>query len=119
MPESQNTPEQAAEPRPETPAYTPASPTKRIVAWVGVIYMLIIVALSTYAIATGELLGGLTGLMVAPAFGGLAAITLMRWRDGQYRGHKAGALLIAILAGLACALNLFWAGLSLFMQFGG
>ena len=110
-----NTPEQ----KPETPSYTPASPTKRIIAWVGVIYMVIIVALTTYAIATGETLGGLTGLMMAPACGGLAAVTWVRHRSGEYRGGRASALLITVLAGALCVLNLFWGVLSLIMQFGG
>ena len=101
------------------PSYTPASPTRRIIAWVGVIYMVIIVALTTYAIATGELLGGLTGLMVAPALGGLAAVTWVRWQGGDYRGGTASALQIVAAAAAACAVNLFWGVLSLVLQFGG
>ena len=32
----------------EPSSYTPASPVKRIIAWVGVVYMLIFVALNLY-----------------------------------------------------------------------
>ena len=103
----------------EEPSYTPSSPTRRIIAWVGVIYMLIVVALTTYAIATGELLGGLTGLMMAPACGGLAAVTFLRAKTGEHRGSKAGALVLGLLFAAACAINLFWGGLSLYLQFGG
>jgi len=116
MPESQHTPEQ---PKPETPPYTPASPSKRIAAWVGVAYMVILVALTTYAIATGETLGGLTGLLLAPACGGLAAVTWMRWRRGEYRGGRASALFVVVLAAAAFVLNLFWGVLSLTLQLGG
>lgn len=106
-------------PLPEEPPYIPASPTKRIIAWVGVIYMLIVVALTTYAIATGELLGGLTGLMMAPACGGLAAVTFARRKMGAHRGSNAGMLILGLMFAAACAVNLFWGGLSLYLQFGG
>ena len=35
------------------PEYTPASPIKRTLAWMGVVYMVILVLLTTYNLATG------------------------------------------------------------------
>ena len=39
--------------------YTPASPVKRTLAWIGLSYMVIIVALTTYYFYTGTTLGNL------------------------------------------------------------
>lgn len=110
---------QTPDSNPETPSYVPASPAKRVLAWVGVVYMVIIVALTTWAIATGETLGGLTGLMMAPACGGLAALSFLRWRNREYHGSRAGALAVAIGAAVLCGLNLFWAAVSLSLQLRG
>ena len=38
------------------PSYTPASRSKRIVAWIGVIVMVILVIVYSYSIATGSFL---------------------------------------------------------------
>ena len=112
---SQDSPNRPREAEPQ-PGYVPASPTRRIAAWVGVIYMVIILALTTYALATGELLGGLTGLMAAPACGGLAAVCWVRRREGR---SGPGGLVVLVAAALLCAINLFWGILSLTLQFGG
>ena len=103
----------------EQPGYTPASPGKRILAWVGVVYMVILLFLNFYALATGSPLQGLTGLLLAPACGGLTALMAYRWRKGQVRGSRAGALAVAVLAGAACAVNLVWGLLALAGQLGG
>ena len=42
----------------EPSSYTPASPVKRIIAWVGVAYMLIFVALNLYPFFHGEPISG-------------------------------------------------------------
>ena len=41
---------------PEKPSYTPASRKKRIAAWIGVIFMILLVLLYTHSIATGAIL---------------------------------------------------------------
>lgn len=99
--------------------YTPASPTKRVFAWVGIAYMVILVFLNVYALATGTFLHGLTGIMVAPACGGLAAITWQNYKKGQYRGGKAGALFVVILGVAACVISLLWGILVLLGRLGG
>ena len=58
-------------------------------------------------------------LLLAPACGGLTALMAYRWRKGQVRGSRAGALAVAVLAGAACAVNLVWGLLALAGQLGG
>ena len=103
----------------QQPEYTPASTTKRILAWVGIVYMLILVLLNVYTLATGNLLRGITGIMVAPACGGLAAITWFNYKKGQYRGGKGGALFVVLLAVVACLISLIWGILALCAALGG
>lgn len=38
------------------PSYTPASKSKRIAAWIGVVFMVLLVILYSYSIATGAFL---------------------------------------------------------------
>ncbi len=38
------------------PSYTPASRGKRVAAWIGVIFMVLLVLMYTYSIATGAIL---------------------------------------------------------------
>ena len=51
----------------EQSSYTPASPVKRALAWIGIVYMVIIVALTTYIYATGTPLNNLAPLLSIPA----------------------------------------------------
>lgn len=61
----------------EPSSYTPASPVKRIIAWVGVAYMLIFVALNLYPFFHGRNLSpGLAPLLVCPGAAGLAVIAV-------------------------------------------
>ena len=66
--ERNKTPGSSQEEQPGEP-YTPASPLKRIWAWVGVVYMVIIVFLMTYMYGTGTYLQGIAALMLVPALG--------------------------------------------------
>ena len=38
------------------PSYTPASRKKRVIAWLGVIFMVVLVLLYSYSLATGSFL---------------------------------------------------------------
>ena len=63
--------------------------SRRIWAMMGVVYVLIIVLLTVYWMATMTLIRGVTGLMVFPAFGALSAQFFnRRWiiRHGR-QGH--------------------------------
>ncbi len=62
---------------------------KRIWAMMGVVYVILIVLLMTYWMATMELVTGITGIMLAPALGALSAQYFnQRWiiRHGR-QGH--------------------------------
>lgn len=97
MTEPQNTPGQ--EPESQQEPYTPASPAKRTLAWMGVIYMVILVGLVTYNLTTGAPLQGSPGILIAPACGALAVLALLQFR----KLRRGGLLGLGIAAGIACA----------------
>ena len=47
----------------EEKGYTPASPVKRTLAWIGLAYALLFLALTTYYFYTGSMLGNLGPLL--------------------------------------------------------
>lgn len=100
-----------------------ASPLKRLWAWVGVVYMVIIVLLMTYMFANGAYLHGIAPLMVIPAIGGLAASAVCLWVTGgkQNRSGPRFALLLLIVALCAaiCIYNLSVGIPALKANFGG
>lgn len=83
-----------------------ASPTKRLWAWVGIAYALLILGLNTYALSTGRYLTGLGSLGIAPALAGLGGTVILRHRSGQSRGGLAVCVLLSSLCSFLCALNL-------------
>ena len=80
----------------EQSSYTPASPVKRALAWIGIAYMVIIVALTTYIYATGSPLNNLAPLLAVPALVGLGIVSILSWRTTGKPG-KWGAIALAIL----------------------
>lgn len=103
----------------ETPApYTPASPVKRTLAWIALVYVLILLALTTYFYFTATMLGNLTQLMILPGFIGAGALLVVSHRT---EGHPSravaygGAGLFWLLALLTAPLA--WIGLM--SNFGG
>ncbi len=98
--------------------YTPASPAKRALAWIGLCYMFILLALTTYFYFTGTMLGNLTQALILPALIGAGVVLVVRHRtEGVPPKHLAygGAALCWILA--AITLPLAWVGLM--SNFGG
>lgn len=85
--------------------YTPASPVKRTMAWTGLAYMLIIVALTTYYIFTGQTLGNLGPLLTVPGLIGLGAVALVSWRSTGRPG-KGPAIALAVVCWLAALITL-------------
>jgi len=96
--------------------WTPASPAKRAMAWTGVVYMVILVALNTYYIYTGTPLTGLAPLLAVPGLAGLGVVALLWMRE---RGRSVALLLLSgVCFGLAVLLC--FAGLpGLMANFGG
>ena len=104
----------------ESRSYTPASPVKRTLAWIGVVYMVILVALTTYFYFTGTGLGNLGPLLTVPGLIGLGVVSLVSWRTAGKPG-KWPAIALAVLCWLLAlaTLPIGIAGLmSNFSQFG-
>ena len=103
--------------------YTPASPLKRIWAWVGVVYMVIIVFLMTYMYGTGTYIHGVAGLMVIPALGGGAASAVCVWltspQEGRTPARRAMMILITALCLALIVVNLISGIPALLANFGG
>ena len=88
--------------RPEQKSYTPASPVKRTLAWIALVYVLIFLALTTYFYFTGTMLGNLAPILAVHGLIGLGALALVSWRTAG-RPRKWSAILLAVLC-LALAL---------------
>ena len=83
-----------------------ATPMQRVWAWVGVVYMVMLVLLTTYALAHGAYLRGIGALMMVPALAGVGASAVVRYRQGQGRGGLPACLLISGASAFLVVLNL-------------
>ena len=94
-----------ADPRqePQRPSYTPASPVKRALAWIGLVYVLIFLGLTTYFYFTGTMLGNLGPLLTVPGLVGLGALSLVSWRSTGRPGKWPAIALAALCWLLALA----------------
>ena len=79
--------------------YVPASPVKRTLAWIGVVYAVILLALTTYIYFTGTALGNLGPLLTVPGLVGLGIVALVSWRSTGRPG-KGPAIALAALCWL-------------------
>ena len=86
--------------------YTPASPVKRALAWIGVVYMVIITALSTYNIYTGTALHGLAPLLAVPGLVGLGILSQISRRTAGRPGTGTAWALSILCWALAAFLLL-------------
>jgi len=103
---------------PKKSGYTPASPVKRTLAWIGLAYMVILVGLSTYFYFTARTLGNLGPLLTVPGLIGLGALALVSWRSTGRPGKKA-AIGTAILCWLLALATLPIGITGLLSNFGG
>lgn len=102
----------------EDQGYTPASLVKRTLAWIGLSYMVILVALTTYYFFTGTTLGNLGPLLTVPGLIGLGAVSIVSWRSTGRPG-KVPAILLAVMC-WALALATLPIGIAgLLSNFGG
>jgi len=76
--------------------YVPASPVKRTLAWIGLAYAVVLLALTTYFYYTGRMLGNLAPLLTVPGLIGLGALSLVSWKTTGRPG-KLPAVLLALL----------------------
>lgn len=93
------------DPQNEESGYVPASPVKRAMAWIGVVYMLILVGLTTYFYFTGSMLAGLAPLLAIPGLVGLGIVALLSYRTTGTPGRGA-AWGLAIVSWLLAAVLL-------------
>ena len=93
------------EPHNEDTGYTPASPVKRALAWIGVVYMLILLALTTYFYFTTTMLGGLGPLLTVPGLVGLGIVSLISFRTTG-RPAKGRAVTLAVVCWVLAVLML-------------
>jgi len=93
----------------QEPSYTPASFEKRVAAWIGIGYMLMLIALITYTIATARTLPGTAPLLVVPVGIGVPVIAVHRQRQGTAPGGLVGTILICVVCLVAVVLGL-WLG---------
>ena len=95
---SESNPNPNLEPREEQqPSYTPASFEKRTAAWMGVAYMVMLVLIMTFSIATGgQPLTGTFPLLLVPVAAAGLVILVHRRKTG------AAGLPITLAMGLIC-----------------
>ena len=91
-------------PQEEQDPYIPASPIKRIIAWVGIVYMVCLIFLNLYPFFnSGSYLTGVAPLFACPGIAGLLVIAIwtLRQPDETY-SKKASMVVLA----LVCAVGL-------------
>lgn len=97
-----NQPNSQQKPQPDRPddlnqdqqePYVPASPVKRTMAWIGIVYMVILLCLTTFYFYTGRMLGNLAPLLTVPGLVGLGALILVSWRS---TGHPRRGLALGL-----------------------
>ena len=102
----------------EQPPFVPSPVSRRIWAWMGVAYMLLIIALMPYWIATASLLQGITGIMLFPLLGALCAQGINNARLCR-RGERGGSFaLLSLTAALMGLLALATLALGIFQLLG-
>ena len=85
--------------------YTPASPVKRTLAWIALVYVLIFLALTTFYYFNGYMLGNLGPLLTVPGLIGLGILALVGWRSIGRPG-KFAAILLAVRCWAAALVTL-------------
>lgn len=95
--------------QPENQGYTPSSFEKRVAAWVGIVYMLMLTALVTYTVATSRSLPGTAPLLLVPLGVGVPFIVVHRQRQGTAPGGLVVSILMCAICVVAVGLGL-WLG---------
>ena len=95
-------------PQEEKEPYTPASPVKRIIAWVGIVYMVCLIFLNLYPFFhQGAYLTGVAPLFACPGIAGLLAIAVwtLRQPDETY-SKKASMVVLALVCVVGLVVSL-------------
>lgn len=94
--------------REERESYVPASPVKRIMAWVGIVYMVGFVILNIYPFFNqGNYLIGIAPLFACPGIAGIFAISLYlaRHPDSTY-SRKVSMTILAVICAVGFVVSL-------------
>lgn len=102
----------------EKPAYKPASFEKRTAAWVGVVYMVMLVLAITYAIANGAPLKDCNYLLFPPAAVGGFIIGVYRIRMGKEKEGRYFNIALLFLCVAAFLLGVICGVPNLLANFG-
>lgn len=89
----------------EENGFIPSSPVKRTLAWIGVVYALILLALTTYFFFTATGLSNLGPLLTVPGLIGLGVVALVSWKSTGKPG-KWPAIGLAVLCWLLALVTL-------------
>lgn len=88
--------------------WIPASFEKRTAAWMGIVYVLMLLFVINFAIYTGGCqLPGTFPLFLVPISVALAAVTVHRMRLGTCQGGTAGGAAILLVCAAGVAIGLF------------
>lgn len=98
--------------------YTPASPVKRTMAWIGLAYVLLFLGLTTYYYFTGTMLGNLAPLLTLPGLVGLGALALVSHYSTGNPG-KGAAIAAAVICWVLAVVTLPIGIAGLLSNFGG
>ena len=98
--------------------YTPASPVKRTLAWIALVYVLIFLALTTYFYFTGTMLGNLAPLLTVPGLVGLGVLVIVS-RVTTGSPSRTAAIVLALACFCLAAFTLPIGILGLLSNFGG
>lgn len=118
MPEEEKQPQQSGQ---ETQPYVPASPLKRTLAWVGIVYIVLFVFLNLYPFFHGgENLHGVGPLLVCPGTAGMAVIAFREARRREAPAAKrAGMAVLAVVCAVVFVLGLVDGAAPLLAGLGG
>lgn len=98
--------------------YTPASPIKRTLAWIALVYVLLFLALTTYYYFTGTMLGNLAPLLAVPGLIGLGALVLVSHHTTGFP-RRVGAIVLILTCWFLAAFTLPLGVMGLLSNFGG
>ena len=101
-------PNQNSENQEQQPSYTPASPLKRSLAWVGLVYMQAFVGLNLYPFFNGgSYLTGVAPLFACPGIAGLLVIAIWTLRQpGETYSKKASMVVLALVCAVGLVVSL-------------
>jgi hypothetical protein len=108
MSEETRNPKEPTTPGTEETSYVPASVYKRVWAWVGVVYMVILVLLITYYFATWTFLTGIGGVMLFPVLGGFSVVKGIQAHEMEHAADRVGPIFWSVLSGILCVICLIW-----------